>query len=163
MKSVSALLIPIALATLALASTPDPLAPRPNGMANARPTRHILLGGTVHISPTETYDSQTLSAIFIENGHITKVIEAVRGDLNTSGYQVHELGPDTHIYAGFIDAYVPIETSAPEPGTPGTHWNSFVTPQSDALDTGLPTETASDLRELGFTTAMIAPDHGVFR
>ena len=41
---------------------------------------------------------------------------------------------------------------------PGAHWSKLVTPQRDALDLGLPGKAAENLRKLGFTTAMIAPD-----
>ncbi len=159
------MMITVAASAVALAGSPDPLAPRPTGMAHARPTRHILIGGTVHTAPSaKPFPSSSTPAIVIEDGLITQVYDDTRLiDLKSNGYQIHHLDPDAHIYAGFIDSYVPIELSPPPAGAPGTHWNSFVAPQRDALETGLPTDTASDLRELGFTTAMIAPDHGVFR
>jgi imidazolonepropionase-like amidohydrolase len=156
-------LFAILSATIALAGSPDPLAPRPNGMRAAPPSRHILLGGTIHLSPTETLDSEILSAIYIENGRITNIIEAVRADLNTEGYQIHNLSNETHIYAGFIDPYIEVDPPEIPANAPGTHWNAFVTPQQDALNIGLPADAAKNLREMGFTTAMIAPDAGIFR
>jgi imidazolonepropionase-like amidohydrolase len=151
-------------AALAIANSPDPLAPRPNGMRSATPTRHILLGGTIHLSPTETYNADAHPAIYIENGQITNIIPDTRLiDLNIAGYQVHELNSDTHIYAGFIDPYIEVDPPEIPANTPGTHWNALVTPQQDALNIGLPADAAKNLRKMGFTTAMIAPDAGIFR
>jgi len=156
-------LFAILASTIALAGSPDPLAPRPNGMRAAPPSRHLLLGGTIHLSPTETLDSEILSAIYIENGRITNIIEAVRADLNTEGYQIHNLSNETHIYAGFIDPYIEVDPPEIPANAPGTHWNAFVTPQQDALNIGLPADAAKNLRKMGFTAAMIAPADGIFR
>ncbi len=156
----TAVLFAVALST---ANPSDPLAPPPNGMTSTTPSRHLLLGGTVHISPTQTFDPEILSAIYIENGRITNIIEGVRADLDTTGYQVHNLSNDTHIYAGFIDPYIEVNTPDLPANAVGTHWNALVTPQQDALNIGLPNDTAKNLRKLGFTTAMIAPDTGIFR
>ncbi|MFK7760046.1 MAG: amidohydrolase family protein [Phycisphaerales bacterium] len=157
-----------ALLAIAASATPsissDPLAPRPNGMAHDRPTSHVLTGATVHVSPTQTYDASSNPAILIENGMIVGVFESANTIRPKPGFQYHELPEDYHIYAGFIDPFVEITTQAPDANQPGKHSNRFVTPQRDALvGPGLPSADAKSLRELGFTTAMIAPDAGVFR
>lgn len=162
MKFVSTLVL------VALASTPsfssDPLAPRPNGMAIDRPSSHILIGATVHLSPNETYDAENNPAVLIENGTIVGVFKAANTIRIKPGYQIHQLDPDQHIYAGFIDAFVEIDSPEIDASSAGVHWNSMVTPQRNALSgPGLPDKQAKSLRELGFTTAMIAPDSGVFR
>ncbi len=151
-------------ATLTIASSPDPLAPQPNGMQSVNPTKHVLIGGTIHASPTETYAADTSTAIFIENGRITGILPQTGViELELAGYQVHNLDPDTHIYAGFIDPYIEVNAPMPPSNATGNHWSSKVTPQRDALDIGLPADAAETLREMGFTTAMIAPDKGIFR
>lgn len=166
MKSVAA---PLAITVLALTSpfatsAADPLAPRPNGMAVDRPSSHILIGATVHLSPTETYDAENNPAVLIENGTIVGVFKTANTIRIKPGYQIHQLDPDQHIYAGFIDAFVEIDSPEIDASSAGVHWNSMVTPQRDALSgPGLPNTQAKSLRELGFTTAMIAPDSGVFR
>lgn len=150
--------------TLAQGTSPDPLAPRPNGMQSATPSKHILMGGTIHLSPTQTYNADAHPAIFFEHGVITNIIADTRlVDLDTRGYQVHELDPNTHIYAGFIDPYIEVDAPMPPSNAVGTHWSSKITPQRDALDIGLGSDAAKSLRELGFTSAMIAPDSGIFR
>jgi len=151
-----------AMATSSLSS--DPLAPPPNGMAFDRPTSHVLMGATIHLSPTETYPAENNPAILIENGIIVGVFKSANTIRLKPGYQTHTLGPNTHIYAGFIDAFVEIDTQHIDPASAGTHWNTMVTPQRDALiGSGLPTDRAKTLRELGFTTAMIAPNQGDLR
>jgi len=166
MKPVS-VLIALASATLITplaTSASDPLAPRPNGMAIDRPTSHILVGATIHISPTQTYDAENNPAILIENGQIVGVFETANTIRPKPGFQFHQLDPNQHIYAGFIDAFVEVDTTAPDSNAAGNHWNSYITPQRDALiGPGLPNSGAKSLRELGFTTAMIAPDAGIFR
>ncbi|MBO6512541.1 MAG: amidohydrolase family protein [Phycisphaerales bacterium] len=166
MKSVSAALTltAIALTSTLATSAADPLAPRPNGMAVDRPSSHILIGATIHLSPTETYDSESNPAILIENGTIVGVFKSADTIRIKPGYQIHQLDPDQHIYAGFIDAFVEVDAPEIDPTSAGVHWNSLVTPQRDVLSgPGLPDSKAKSLREMGFTTAMIAPDSGVFR
>ncbi len=165
MKSVSPALAIAALAlTSATTTATDPLAPRPNGMAFDRPTSHILMGATIHLSPTEIYPADSNPAILIENGIIVGVFKSTHTIRLKPGYQVHELGADQHIYAGFIDAFVEVNAQPLDTTSAGTHFNRFVTPQRDALvGPGLTDNKAKSLRDLGFTTAMIAPDSGVFR
>lgn len=166
MKSVS-VLIAIASATLITplaSSASDPLAPRPNGMAVDRPTSHILVGATIHVSPTQTYHADSNPAILIENGQIVGVFESANTIRPKPGFRFHQLDPNQHIYAGFIDAFIEVDTTAPDANAAGKHWNNYITPQRDALiGPGLPDSDAESLRKLGFTTAMIAPDAGIFR
>jgi imidazolonepropionase-like amidohydrolase len=167
MKSVTVLCTAASVLATIIATTSnasDPLAPRPNGMAIDRPTSHLITGATIHLSPTQTYDADSNPGILIENGVIVGVVESTDTIRLKPGYQVHEL-PDTyHIYAGFIDPFVEVDTQAIDPNSSGKHWNRFVTPQRDALiGPGLTSKQAESLRKQGFTTAMIAPDSGVFR
>ncbi len=160
----AAVLLAVALSAANASPPLAPLAPPPNGMTPAAPSRHLLLGGTVHISPTETITPDAQPAIFIENGQITSILADTRRiDLNTTGYQIHNLSNDTHIYAGFIDPYIEVNAPMPPENAIGTHWSNKVTPQRDALDIGLGPDAAKSLREMGFTAAMIAPDDGIFR
>jgi len=166
MKSVSATLAVAAFALCTASNTAanDPLAPRPNGMAIDRPTSHILMGATIHLSPTTTYDAESNPAILIENGTIVGVFESADTIRLKPGYQVHQLDPDQHIYAGFIDPFVEVKAQDLDTTSAGTHHNRFVTPQRHALvGPGLTNSKAKSLRQLGFTAAMIAPDSGVFR
>ena len=154
------------LTALAMAqpSNTDPLAPRPNGMSPATPASYILLGGTIHISPTETIAPDKTPMILIENGRITGINpDTSLIDIDINGRQVFQLDPETHIYAGFIDPYIEVSPPAMPSSAPGAHWSDKVTPRQDALRVGLGEDAAKSLREMGFTTAMIAPSRGIFR
>ncbi|MEM9373135.1 MAG: amidohydrolase family protein [Planctomycetota bacterium] len=146
-------------AGVAIAS--DPLAPRPNGMQPSHPSRILIENATVHTAPGSTLDK---ADILIDNGRIVRVagtIEPGRGA--AAGARVID-AEGHHVYAGFIDAYVPVDTPAPTAGAPGTHWSALITPQRDALaGDGLPEYDARKLRTLGFAAAGIAPSSGIFR
>ncbi|MAO21939.1 MAG: hypothetical protein CMJ25_14430, partial [Phycisphaerae bacterium] len=153
-----------ACSALTLAQPQSPLAPRPNGMSPATPSKHILFGGTIHTAPGQTIGPDGRPAIVIEDGRITNILPDTHLiDMMTTGYQIHELDPDTHIYAGFIDPYIEVHTPDLPSGEAGTHWSNRIRPNDNALRVGLGSDAAESLREMGFTTAMIAPDTGIFR
>ena len=160
--------VPTAAATVwALALSPiaaQPLAPRPNGMDPAPPTRHMLVGATIHTAPGETLDADSNPAILIEDAEIVGVLRSADTARPKPGYQIHELDGDHHVYAGFIEPWFTVDAPAPDPDAPGTHWNTMVTPQRDALaGDALGAGDAESLRSMGFTAAMIAPEGGIFR
>ncbi|MEZ6164758.1 MAG: amidohydrolase family protein [Phycisphaerales bacterium] len=151
-------------AALALAQSQQPLAPRPNGMSSATPGRFMIMGGTVHISPTKTITADNAPMIIVENGKIVNINENTQyARINTTGYQVFTLDPDSHVYAGFIDPYVEVDTPDLPASATGSHWSNKISPNDDALRVGLGDDAAKSLREMGFTAAMIAPDAGIFR
>lgn len=82
------------------------------------------------------------------------------------GTTVHA-GQGRTVYAGFIDACVRMESQAASRATAaeqGAHWNGRVVPQLRAQ--GLPAlgaDARKELRSLGFTTAALFPNAGVFR
>lgn len=150
--------------TIALAQSHDPLAPRPNGMSPATPAKFMILGGTVHLSPTESIPADESPLIVVENGKVVGINKNTKYErLDSNGYQVFRLDPDSHVYAGFIDPYIEVSTPDLPSSESGTHWSSRVTPNDNALRVGLGSGDAESLRSMGFTTAMIAPDSGIFR
>jgi len=149
------ILLASAITTLAIASTPDPLAPRPNGMRTAAPTLHLITNATIHAAPGETIEH---ADILFNNG----IIVAIGSDLDPNGATVWDID-GAHIYAGFIDPYIEVDAPMPPANAVGNHWSNKITPQRDALDIGLPANASKALREMGFTSAMIAPDDGIFR
>jgi len=153
------------LCALAFASiAAQPLAPRPNGMDPAPPTRHMLVGATIHTAPGETLDADDNPAILIEDGEIVGVLRSADTARLEPGYQIHELTPEHHIYAGFIEPWFAVDAPAPDTGAPGAHWNTRITPQRDALaGDALKADDAESLRAMGFTAAMIAPRGGIIR
>ncbi|VAX40858.1 hypothetical protein MNBD_PLANCTO03-2287, partial [hydrothermal vent metagenome] len=141
-------------------NTTDPLDPQPNGPRTRDPAVHLLIGATIHIKPGLTIDQ---GAILIRDNRIERVVNTALLELNKpAGAQVHDL-TGMHIYAGFLDAHLPIDAPRPALDAPGTHWNASVTPQRAALDAGsIPDAEAEALRSLGFTAAAIAPRGGIF-
>ncbi len=140
---------------LAFAQSQDPLAPRPNGMSPATPATHLIVNATVHTSPGNVLED---TDILIVDGKVA----AVGTDLKPGNAQVWDID-GAHIYAGFIDPYIEVDTPDLPSGETGTHWSNKITPQDNALRVGLGDDAAKSLREMGFTTAMIAPDAGIFR
>ncbi len=65
------------------------------------------------------------------------------------------------IYPGFIDLFV--ETHAAVPSSPHPHWNSYVHPESTTRLADLEKENADALRKIGFTSAMLIPEKGIFK
>lgn len=140
---------------LAFAQSQDPLAPRPNGMSPATPATHLIVNATVHTSPGNVLMD---TDILIIDGKVA----AVGTNLKPGNAQVWDID-GAHIYAGFIDPYIEVDTPDLPSGETGTHWSNKITPQDNALRVGLGADAAKSLRAMGFTTAMIAPDAGIFR
>lgn len=140
---------------LAFAQSHDPLAPRPNGMSPATPARHLITNATVHTKPGTVLED---TDILIVDGKIS----AVGSDLKPGNAQVWDID-GAHVYAGFIDPYIEVETPDLPADETGTHWSGRITPHDNALRVGLGSDAAGSLRSMGFTTAMIAPDSGIFR
>jgi len=160
----------VALGALALGAigsartVSQPLAPRPNGMDPAAPSRHMLVGATIHTAPGETLDASDNPAVLIEDGGIVGVLPSADTARLKPGYQIHELTEDHHIYAGFIEPWFVVDAPGIDPDSAGAHWNPLVTPQRDALaGDALKEEHAEPLRKMGFAAAHIAPEGGVFR
>ncbi|MEE8106293.1 MAG: amidohydrolase family protein [Planctomycetota bacterium] len=149
------------LATLASAaaigSAQDDLhRPPANGPRRDDPGWHALVGATVHISPGKVVED---FKVVIRNGRIT----TVSPNPVQQGARIWDM-TGRHIYAGLIDAYVEVDAPQPRADAGGVHWNTKVTPQRSALHgDGIDKKTVKELRELGFTAAVIAPRGGIFR
>lgn len=141
-------------------NTGDPLDPQPNGPRERRPHWHFLVGPTLHAAPGRTIDA---ALIEIRAGRIVSVAEMGEGPFDPPpGARAHDLA-GRHVYAGFIDAHLPVDAPRPGVDSPGAHWNGSVMPQRSALDgDGAPARDAERLRKLGFAAAAIAPDNGIF-
>lgn len=149
----------IAAVASAQPTSESPLAPRPNGPRTVDPGWHVLTGATVHIEPQRTVEN---AMVVIQSGRITGVY-GPEVDFDPVGARVWDC-EGLHVYPGFIDAFVEVDSPAPDPASPGVHAKSTVTPQRSALDgTGLDAATAKTLRSLGFTAAAISPRGGNVR
>ena len=158
----------------------------PPGFPPAPPGVHALVGGTVVIRPGETLTNGT---IVIRDG----LIQAVGANISVpADARVWDLKGAT-IYAGFIEPYLVMgETNSPGSSGDGAavSQNSFtaaghkflgapalknssgpagyalasVTPEVRAARNYSPHDkSVESLREIGFTTALVAPGHGIIR
>ncbi len=146
--------------------------PPANGPRRADPAWHALRNATVHTRPGEKLEHAT---VVVRDGVIAAVLPGEPGPDGKPGTPDDvparvPLGPRVwdcdglHIYAGFIDPFVEVDAPAPDPTSPGLHWNSKVTPQRRATDgSGIEASAAKDLREAGFTAAAISPRGGLFK
>ncbi len=138
----------------------QPGAAPPNGPRVAEPTRWALVGATVHVSPSSTIEQAT---VFIEDGVIVSVTDRPGDDLAGDGWRVRDLSGQ-HVYAGLIDAFVPVETPVLQSARTGGHWSSVITPENRALaGNGLTSAQRGQLRKSGFVAAAISPAGGVMR
>ncbi|HVU64965.1 MAG TPA: hypothetical protein VHC70_13375, partial [Phycisphaerales bacterium] len=145
----------------------SPLAPPPNGPRKSEPGDGYvaLTGATVHVKPGETIERAT---VVMRGGRI----ESVTREEPTGSEPPVPPGAEArdctgmHIYAGFIEPYFEVEVPRPDPEAPGSHWNSHVMPQRNALDkgaAGIAAKDAETLRSMGFVAAAISPKGGIFR
>ncbi len=121
----------------------------PNGPRRVDPMWHAIVGATIHVAPGKT----------IEGGNVVLKgdrIAAAGTEAPPFGARVWD-GRGLHVYAGLIDAYVPVEVEATEQ----RHWNPRITPWRVAR--AIDDETATELRALGFTAAAVAPSKGILR
>jgi imidazolonepropionase-like amidohydrolase len=132
-----------------------------NGPRVTDPGLHAIEGGTVHLPG----GAEAAVTILIRDGRIERIARIVDGDaLDLTGYRVWTLEEGSHIYPGFIDPWVEVDTPAHAANRPGRHWNSRITPDRSVLEgEGLSGSTAKSLRDLGFVAAGIAPNSGILR
>ncbi|MFG0276219.1 MAG: amidohydrolase family protein [Phycisphaerales bacterium] len=131
--------------------------PPPNGPRSVEPAWHAIVNATLVPAPGELVEDAT---IVLRDGVIRSI---ATGAEPPAGARVWDATGMT-VYAGFIDAHVPVDAPTPGAGSAGVHWSDKVVAQRSALDgDGLSAGDRESLRSLGFTVAAIAPDDGVFR
>ncbi|MCK6459928.1 MAG: amidohydrolase family protein, partial [Planctomycetes bacterium] len=121
----------------------------PNGPRRVDPMWHAIVGATIHTAPGRTIDTGN---IVLRGDRIA----SVGTEAPPAGARVWD-GKGLHVYAGLIDAYVPVEVD----GTEQRHWNPRITPWRVARE--IDDETAKELRALGFTAAAVSPAKGILR
>ncbi|MCC5787343.1 MAG: amidohydrolase family protein [Phycisphaerales bacterium] len=160
-------LLACALASLAMGAQArptanSPLASPPDGMTRQVAPRAALVGATVHVRPGEQMED---AVVLIEHGEIRRVVPRAEYDrMARPGGTIEVDYTGRHIYAGFIEAYLPVRAPGVDSSAVGAHWNEGVTPHRRALDGSAPNARDRDnLRKMGFTAAHLVPDQGVFR
>ncbi|HYD00289.1 MAG TPA: amidohydrolase family protein [Phycisphaerales bacterium] len=141
----------------AMGQPDDPLSAPPNRVGGVDARFVAFTGATVRVDPDTTVTDATL---VIRGG----VIESVRqgGEAPAGARVVDARG--LYIYPGFVDPFVEVDATRPDPASKGAHWNYHVMPQRRALDgKGIDEAAAESLRKLGFVAAGLSPRAGVFR
>ncbi len=110
---------------------------------------HALVGATVHVAPGTTVAEAT---VVLRGDRIVSVGAGVPPE----GARIWD-SKGLHVYAGLIDAYVPVDVPPGEQ----RHWNPRITPWRLARE--IDDQTATELRALGFTAAAVAPRSGILR
>ncbi|MDX9911618.1 MAG: amidohydrolase family protein [Phycisphaerales bacterium] len=157
----TSLLLLLAPGAQAQPTSDSPLAPPPNGVRSAESTRVALVGATIVVKPGETI---ARGALVMNAGVIEQVIDLDAAKWKPApGFRVID-ADGLFLTPAFIDAFVEVDAPKPDASAPGTHWNSKVTPQRDALaGPGLDKGARESLRKLGFGAAAISPKGGIFR
>ena len=120
------------------------------------PRAWALTNATIHTEPGKTIYNGT---IVIRDGLIIAVGKKVKIPAQVTSIKMNE----KHIYAGFIESWLDVE-SKPDTSSLELHWNSNMRAHLKASDIYKPSrDKLNELRELGFTTAHIAPDGGIFQ
>ena len=120
------------------------------------PRAWALTNATIHTEPGKTIYNGT---IVIRDGLIIAVGKKVKIPAQVTAIKMNE----KHIYAGFIESWLDVE-SKPDTSSLELHWNSNMRAHLKASDIYKPSrDRLNELRELGFTTAHIAPDGGIFQ
>ena len=129
------------------------------GIRTNTPQVHALVNARIVQKPDQVIEKGTM---VIRNG----IIEAVGAEVLPP--------PDARVwdyeglivYPGLIEMYTHLGLRKEEkPDRRGPkHWNSRVRPEKNTADLYQPTQKDLDrIRALGFTTALITPDEGIFR
>jgi N-acetylglucosamine-6-phosphate deacetylase len=147
-------------------SSRSPLAPPANGPRKSEPGDGYvaLTGATVHVKPGQVIERGT---VVMRGGKIEDVVTETVAGMTSAPLGAEERDcSGMHIYAGFVEPYFEVEVPRPDPNAPGTHWNSHVMPQRNALDkgaAGISAKDAETMRSMGFVAAAISPKGGIFR
>lgn len=127
------------------------------GLNESRADLFAITGATIHVSPEQSIEKGTIivegQKIVATGGPELAIPQGAR-TLDMSG---------KHIYAGFIDAYVPVELDLPEDqGT--AYWNSKVRSQLNVANSFSNSNLkAESFRKAGFTSALVVPKNGIIR
>lgn len=128
-------------------------------VATEAPQPHALEGVRIVVAPGDVIESGN---VVLRDG----VIEAVGADVPIPPDAKRWQRDDLTVYAGWIEPYslAPWPTPEGDDASPqGGHDNALVTPQRDMTHHAFHASRARQLRAAGFTSALVAPEDGMFR
>ena len=124
------------------------------------PTVHALIGGTIVTAPGQVIE---LGTVVIRDGLIESVGSSISIPTDAREWDLE----GKTVYPGLIESYSarawPADAAKAEEDAGSFHDNGSIRPERSAARFGIDDATASKLREAGFTTAVVAPDGGLFR
>jgi len=130
--------------------------PPVNGMRPAELRTHAITDATVVIRPGETIENAT---IVIRDG----LIRAVGQDVEIPASARRWSGEGLTVYPGLIESALLVDPGE-FPDSNGSHWNPQVHPQVSLVEHEAPSKSVRQrLRAMGFTTAAVYPEDGMFR
>lgn len=129
------------------------------GLRDNPPRVWFLKNAVVHTEPGNVIEK---GAVLLRGG----IIQAVgTGVAVPSDATIIDLD-GAHIYAGFIESWLPVKSPDQDDnsGNVRAHWNPKVRAERNPVDYFQPDKSdLRELHELGFTSAHIVPDDGIFR
>ncbi len=128
-----------------------------NGLRENPPGVWALINSTVHIEPGTVLENAT---IIIRDG----LIQNVGTDINIPKDATTLDMSEKTIYPGFIDSWVEIPVQSIDISHHDAHWNFKVHARRELSQLYKPdAKKLKNLRKLGFTSAHIVPDSGIFQ
>lgn len=130
-----------------------------SGLRENPPRVWVLTNGTIHTEPGKTIEH---GAVLLRDG----IIQAVgRGLAIPSDAAEIDLN-GANVYAGFIESWLPVTEpeKKEDQKQERAHWNDKVRADRNPLDFFRPKEDdLTELRKLGFTSAHLVADDGIFK
>lgn len=127
------------------------------GLHSGPPRLFAITGATIHVSPTETIEKGT---VIVFRDKITLVGPDVAVP---AGAQVID-ATGKHLYAGWIDSYVPYGESISVPEGGSHYWNDRIRPELSVAELMKPTGIKSDeMLRAGITNALVVPTDGIIQ
>ena len=121
-----------------------------------QPRVWALTNAMIHTEPGDSLKDATL---IIRDGRIEKVGRYIKTPLDA--YEIDLEG--AHIYAGFIDGWYQVKKDE-KTKSPDDHWNKKIRAEYRAKDDLIIKEKdLKALHSIGFTTAHIVPENGIFK
>lgn len=126
------------------------------------PDVHALVGVRIVTAPGQVIES---GAIVIRDGIIETVGDAARipADARIHEFTREEGQDPTVVYPGLIEPYLPIDFPEPDDGSVPEGRHGLIQPDRRISAAHWPQERIGELRQAGFTTALIAGANGLVR
>jgi imidazolonepropionase-like amidohydrolase len=140
----------------ALLAAPPGVAP-PTGLRQNTPSVHALTNARIVTAPGKLIERGT---VVVRDG----LIESVGGEVKLPPEaRIWDLDGKT-VYAGFVDAYSELSSTAKPPVSAAGYWNSKVTPQVRADELlAADAELNKKLRGQGIAVRLVAPTSGIIK